>query len=188
MWEAVELGLMIYIARVGDVSLGTLRTMAMVRGAKLVAFGLGFVEAALWIFAVSSIFNQLDDLQSMRGLILVFFYCAGYASGIFVGLTIEERLAIGERVVRIFTRQPEDISALIRAKGIPVTEFVGAGRDGPISLLYCGVKRRKVEGLLKSVKDMDDKAFWVIEDIRKSRRSIGSRVAPAGLKGIFQRK
>lgn len=188
MWASFQLGIMIYIARVGDVSLGTLRTMAMVRGARLVAFVLGFLEVALWIFAASGIFKNLDNLYTAHGLILVSFYCAGYASGIFVGLTIEERLAIGERVVRIFTRKGAEVAACIRAMGIPVTEFDGSGRDGPIALLYCGTKRRRVPKLLESVKAVDSEAFWVIEDIRKSRRAVGSRVPAVGFRGIFQRK
>ena len=63
----IILPLMIFVARIMDVSIGTLRIIFVSRGNKLVAPILGFFEVLIWIFAISYIIQHLDNFFAYLG-------------------------------------------------------------------------------------------------------------------------
>ena len=91
------LPLLIFLARIGDVSIATIRIIFVMSGKKVIAPILGFFESLIWLLANGQIFNNIDNVWSYIA------YASGYATGTFVGMYIEEKLAIGRVVVRIIT-------------------------------------------------------------------------------------
>src|SRR5512139_2380830 len=120
--------LMIFGLRVIDMTLDTLRVLVMMRGRKKIAWVLGFFQASIFVIAITSVLSNLDNPVNILG------YAAGFATGIVVGMTIEERLAIGHIQLSIIS--PARGSALaerLRAEGYAITEISGRGKDGVVT-------------------------------------------------------
>lgn len=173
---------LIILARIADVSLGTLRTISVVNGRALVSWILGFFEVLIWIFAVSQIFRHLDNP------IYAVAYAFGFATGNYVGVRVEGLLAFGEQVVRVFTRQGLALASTLRDAGYRVTEFDGRGRDGAVALLFIEVKRREAQRVLRRVHDSDPGSFCLVDDVRFVKTARGERFEPTGWRSIFKVK
>lgn len=152
--------LLIFFARVGDVSLGTLRVVMVTQGRRGRAAMLGFFEVLIWVFAVSKVLSNLGNP------VFAVAYALGFASGTYVGLTVERWAAMGHQVVRVFSRQGHQIAEHLRAAGYRVTVFEGHGRDGPVHSLYTETARRQVPRLLTEARQIDPVCFYVIDDVR----------------------
>jgi len=151
---------LIFLARICDVGLGTLRHSMIIRGFKSYAFAVAFFEALIWVYAVSRVIQNLEDPVTSIAFSL------GFASGTYVGMTLEEVLKIGEQVIRIFTRKGEKIAAALRGKDYRVTVFDGTGRDGVVHLLFVQSRRRRVKKAMKIAREADPDCFMVLDDIR----------------------
>lgn len=150
---------LVVIARIADVSLGTIRTVFVVRGHRLGAFVLGFSEVLIWVVVVSRVITNLNQPAYAVSFAL------GFALGNYVGMTIERWLAYGQQAVQIFTRRPE-IAEALRGAGFAVTEFQGLGRDGIVHLLFVQTPRREVERVATVARSHDPACFYTVEDIR----------------------
>lgn len=151
---------LVFVARVTDVALGTFRFSLVVGGRRGIAWAVAFVEALIWLMAASRVFKNLDDP------IFALAFALGFATGTFVGMTIERHLALGEQVLRVFTKDGARVAAMLRERGLRVTRFPGEGRDGPVDLLYIQVLRRKSGDVLKQARELDPECFYVLEDVR----------------------
>lgn len=156
----IVVALIVFAARVIDVSLGTFRHAMVIRGKKGHAFILSFVESLIWIFAVSRVLTNLTDPLTALAFAL------GFATGTFTGITIEDFFKIGEQVVRVFTACGEHVSLSLREKGYRVTVFEGTGRDGAVQLLFVQVRRREVAAVSSHARMIDPRCFVVVDDIR----------------------
>lgn len=159
--------LLIIVARVVDVSLGTLRTVAVVYGRRWVAFGLGFVEVSIWLVVIDRVIGTLDDPVYLVA------YALGFGLGNWIGITLESQIGFGKQVLRVFTRRGSDMAGALRDAGFVVTCFEGAGRAGPISLLFLEAEQRDVRRAMRQVREVDPECFYIIDDVRLSsgRRS-----------------
>jgi uncharacterized protein YebE (UPF0316 family) len=178
-------GIMIFFARICDVSIGTVRTIVTVQGRTTIAFILGVFEIVIWITVASTVINQIKELP-----ILVIFYAFGYATGNVVGILVEKRLAFGLIILKVITRDDgRTMAHSLREKGQPVTVFVGEGMKGPVLELYVACRRRDLKWILPEVKAMDPKAFYVIEQARDVSKIIRPTYAPiGGWRAIQKRK
>jgi len=158
-WWALPL--LVFFARIMDVSLGTLRVLFVSRGLKLLAPAVGFFEVLIWITAIAQIIRDLDNF------LCYFAYAGGYALGTFVGLQIEERLAMGMVAVRIITQREADelVGELLRQE-FGVTCVDAQGRYGRVKIIFTIVRRRDLRHVLKTVGQHQPKAFYTVEDIR----------------------
>ncbi len=155
-------GLIVFLARVFDVSIGTVRTIVTVQGRTVIAFFLAIVEITIWILVASAVINQVKDKP-----LLVAFYAFGYATGNVVGILVERRLAFGMIILRVISRTAgKPIAEVLRTKGQPVTIFMGEGMRGPVAELYVACRRRDLKWILKDVKLHDPNAFYVVESAR----------------------
>lgn len=152
---------LIFLARVCDVTLGTLRIVFISRGQKYIAPAFAFFEMMIWLFAVRQIMQNLDN---------VFYFVAyafGFSTGVFVGLNVEEKLAMGLRLVRTITRK--DASALVaalREHHFGVTNIAAEGNSGPVNILYSVIKRSHAEAYIALVKEFNPNAFYTVADVR----------------------
>lgn len=153
--------LFIFFARIMDVSIGTMRLILMNRGYKNIAPLLGFFEIFIWVLAISKIMANLDNWVNY------IFYAGGFATGNYVGMYIEEKLAIGKVGVRIVTRKGADnLIESIAASGFGITYTQAQGSTGEVNIIFCTCKRKRLKTLLNLVHDHNPKAFYTIEDVR----------------------
>ncbi len=158
--ELLLLALLIFVARVFDVSLGTFRHAMIIRSKRGLAFSIAFFEALIWVFAVSKVITDVPEPLTALAFAL------GFASGTFVGITIESFLKIGEQVVKVFSVKGKEVAVKLRGEGFRVTEFSGQGRDGEVVLLFVQVRRREAKKVLKISRGIDKQCFLVVEDIK----------------------
>lgn len=169
--EVIAFSALIFVARVVDVAMGTMRTAFIVRGNRRAAFAVGFLEMLVWIFVVAKVINNLDHPSYIVAFAL------GFAAGTTLGITIEEWFALGSQVVRVFTGQRGELAAALRAEGRYVTEFEGQGHSGPVSLLFIQVRRREAEAVARRARELDPTCFYVIDDVRRSSSVVGAASA-----------
>lgn len=174
--------LLIILARICDVSLGTLRTVCVVNGHKGRAWVLGFFEVLVWVLVVSKVIANLTHPAYAVA------YAIGAATGSWVGITVEQRIAFGEQVVRVFSRKGREIAAMLRESGWQVTEFDGRGRDGHVELLFIEVPRRGAMEVVKVARDIDDKCYFVVDDVRLASAAPVRYHTPTGWQATAQKK
>ena len=168
-WALLFTCLFIASARVTDITLDTIRTVAIVQGRRAFAALLGFVEALVFIVAVAKVLANFDHF------VYAIAYAAGFAAGTYLGITLESRLALGEQLVAIFTRKMDEVAPELRAQGYRITEFQGRGRDGEVSALFIEVPRRRSMKLVADARRVDDECFYLVQDIRLARRNPAPR-------------
>lgn len=178
------LPLLVFIARVIDVALGTLRIIFISRGKKYLAPLLGFVEVFIWIAVVAQIVRGVNDLITYLA------YAAGFAAGNFVGIYIEDRLAIGAQVIRIIIPQGADqLISHLHDAGYGVTQVEGQGANGPVKLIYTVVKRKDISAVLAIIHQTHPHAFLSIEDLRSTQEGIfPTQVTATRESALFGRK
>ena len=173
MYSWVILPLMIFLARVCDVSLGTIRIISLSRDEKLFAPLLGFVEVLIWLLAVSNIMTHLGNVIAYVA------YAGGFAMGNYVGLFIEKKLAIGTIFIRIITKKDAtDLINDLRSKGYGVTSVEARGNEGKVHIIYTAVKRSDHDDVIKMVSSFNPKAFYSIEDLKFVRQAIFPNKVP----------
>lgn len=156
---------MIFLLRVLDMTLDTLRVLVVMRGRKPIAWVLGFFQALIFVVAISSVLKDLGNPLNVIG------YAAGFATGNVVGMWIEERLAIGHTHMSIVSsRLGTAIAERMREEGFAVTEIPARGKDGMVTLLNLSVLRRYVAKVHQIVNQIDPTAFITAEDVRPVRR------------------
>jgi uncharacterized protein YebE (UPF0316 family) len=167
---AAFLPVMIFFARVIDVSLGTLRIIFISRGQKYLAPLLGFVEVFIWIVAVSQIMRGAHTLAAYLG------YAAGFAVGNYVGMWIEARLAIGKLIIRSIL--PGDTTKLVktlRDAGFGVTCSAAEGSTGPVSIIFTAINRKDLPLVVGIIHQFSPKAFLTVEELRVAEAGIFPR-------------
>jgi len=169
------LPLLIFLARICDVTIGTMRIIMISKGKKLLAPVLGFFEILIWIIAIGKI------MQNLNNPVCYVAYAGGFAIGNYVGMKVEEKLAIGLIVLRIITQ--EDASGLIKAlrdMGFGITEIDAIGKDKKVHVIFSIMKRHDIPVIVEKINNFNPKAFYTIEDIR----AINQGVFPAHNVGI----
>lgn len=160
------LPLLIFLARICDVSINTIRIIYMLGGRRLTATLLGFFEAFIWLLVIREIFKHLDNWLCYVA------YPAGFACGIFVGMIIEEKIAYGKVIVRIITRK--DVNQLIQylnTQHFRFTKVNAEGPDGNETLVFTVLERERLDDLLNKLKELIPTAFYTIEKVKAAAES-----------------
>ncbi|MGB8980998.1 MAG: DUF2179 domain-containing protein [Anaerolineales bacterium] len=163
----VILPLIIFTARLTDVTLGTIRIIFVARGRKYLAPLLGFVEVFIWITIVAQIVGGAQSIVAYLA------YAAGFAVGNYVGMIVEERLAIGTLVIRVIL--PKDGISMVerlRAEGYGATYVDGHGASGPVILIYTVVMRKELARVVSLNQEVHPKAFFTVEELRSAQQGI----------------
>ncbi|MBN1666939.1 MAG: DUF2179 domain-containing protein, partial [Anaerolineales bacterium] len=159
--EALLGALLIFGLRVTDMTLDTLRVLFVMRGRKGLAWVLGFFQSAVFVIAITSVLQNLNNPLNIIG------YAAGFATGNVFGMLIEERLAVGYMDLRIISsRRGSAIVERLRQEGYAVTEIPARGKDGMVTMLSCSIRRRNVPRVDRLVRQVDENAFITAEEVR----------------------
>ncbi len=162
VYNWVVLPLLIAIARIMDVTVGTVRLIFVSRGYKYLAPLLGFVEVTIWLLAIGQIMQQLDNFMSYIG------YGAGFAMGNYIGIILVERMSIGTVLVRIIPKfDTQKLVNHLREGNFGVTSVDAEGKSGPINMLFTIVKRKDLDRVLKIINKFNPNAFYSIEEVQK---------------------
>lgn len=180
--------LMIFLLRVADVTLGTLRTVAIVKGRITPAVVLGFFELIIWVAVISQVISRLHESWW-----LALAYAAGFAAGNGVGLSLERRLSRGTVSVRLLSQVfGEEIAKALRHDGHSVTTFEGRGEEGPVTLVYALTPRRSARRVIDFARGIDTDVLYVIEPAQETNGGIGLRLRPipysTGWRAVFKKK
>ena len=163
----IALPIFIFLARILDVTLGTMRIISLSRGWKRLAPLLGFVEVFIWVVAISQLVRNLTHFSSYLA------YAAGFAAGNYVGMWIEEKLALGILSVRIFAIfEGDELSKRLAGSGFGVTVLDGHGADGPVKVLFTTIHRRELEQVEKIIREVNPKMFYSVEEVRASSEGV----------------
>lgn len=159
--HAVWLPAFIFCARICDMSLDTFRMICVVRGMRLMACVAGFFQVMIWLTAVASVLSHMDRF------INVVAYAGGFATGTWIGMFLEGKLALGVQIVRMISREiNRNLPERLRDAGYRVTELQGHGRDAPVIICFVAALRRDVPELLRRAERIDPGVFVTVEDTR----------------------
>lgn len=167
--------LLIFVLRIGDVGIASVRIVTLMRGKIWLAALLGFFESLFWVSAAAIVFTNLDHP------IRIVSFAAGFATGTVIGGFVERWLAMGTALLRIIApyESPPAAEAL-RAAGYAVTVLNAEGRDGDVRLSFMVLPRRKVKEALAIVHHVNPEAFVTVEDIRIAELERAKRSAVFG--------
>jgi uncharacterized protein YebE (UPF0316 family) len=163
----VIMPLLIFLARIGDQSIGTMRIIFVSKGKRNIAPILGFFEVLIWITAISKIMQNLDNYVNYVA------YAAGFATGNLVGMLIEEKLAMGIQMIRVFAneRGPE-LVGMLNNNGYGATMVEAHGAREKVHLVYTIVHRNELIKVLDVINMFNPKVFYTIEDVRTVNEGI----------------
>ncbi|MCC6146941.1 MAG: DUF2179 domain-containing protein [Anaerolineaceae bacterium] len=157
--------LIIFSLRIADMALDTIRVLFVVRGRKGLVWMLGVFQALVFVLAITRVLSNLDNPVNIIG------YALGFATGNYIGMLIEERLAIGHtHLTVISSSRGAAVSDALRADGFAVTEIPARGKNGMVSVLHCNVVRKDVARVEALILETDPEAFVTAEDVRPMRR------------------
>lgn len=153
--------LFIFAARCTDVSMATIRTIMVVRGQKLVAAAIGFVEIIIYVFAINKVLSGMDNLGNLMS------YALGFATGNYIGIMIEEKMALGMIIAQVVTKKDaKEFADFLRTHDFGVTTSDGEGREGKLCILKIVLERKKLLKLQNCVYEYDKDAFTTVSDVR----------------------
>jgi len=161
MYLYLILPILIFLARIVDVSIGTLRIILMNRSYKLISGIIGFFEAIIWLLAITRIMNNLTNIYAYIG------YALGFGVGTYIGVVLEEKISLGKVNLRIITHL--DLKPLLDKLKRSENTYTSAGADGPdgkVNLIHTIIDRKALRAVLAEVMQYDPNAFYIVEDIR----------------------
>lgn len=157
--------LVIFVLRVANIALDTLRIRMLNRGNKTLAFVFGVVQTYIFVYTLGSVFQDINNWINTGA------YAFGFGVGSIVGMAIDERMAVGYIHLRVISpNRGALIAERLREKGFAVTEISGRGRDGTVALLDLSVQRKNAKKVRLLVEEIDDTAFITSEDLTPVRR------------------
>jgi uncharacterized protein YebE (UPF0316 family) len=150
-----------------DVTLATLRNIFLSKSVRYIVPFLGFIEVLIWLMAISQIMRNLNNP------VCFITYALGYSTGIFFGIKIEERLALGLQVMRIITQQDAgELRKSLVEHSFGITTIDAEGAKGPVKILLTVIKRKDVDLVRALVHQHQPNAFYSVEDIRTVSKGV----------------
>lgn len=167
LFTLVIIPLLIFMARICDVTLDTARIIYVSRGMKLLAALIGFFEVLIWLVSITQI------MQNLTNIIYYVAYAGGFAMGNYIGIYVEERMAIGTVVIRIITQKDAaDLVSCLKNEGYGVTYIDAKGSMGPVKVVFSIIKRKDIQHVLKIIQKFNPLSFYTIEDVRSFREGV----------------
>jgi len=186
LFKWVILPILIFLARLTDVSLGTMRIIFVSRGVKYLAPVIGFVEVNIWLLAIGQIMENLSN-NNPNSIVCTLAYAGGFATGSFVGILIEEKVSIGLVLLRLISRHDtKELIEYLKSENYGVTIHDAEGVKGPVKIIFAVIRRKDLHNVLDRINQIHPHAFYSVEDVR----SVGEAVMPMHRRHLFswQRK
>jgi uncharacterized protein YebE (UPF0316 family) len=167
--EALPLStLFIFVAEMCVVTIATMRTIFVARGMKVLAPVLGFFEVSIWLFAIGAVMRNLSDLSCSAA------FACGFTLGNFLGILLEEKLAMGSVGVRMIThKNANDLIEDLRSADYGVTRIDALGATGPVQIIYTVIKRKELERVLGIARRFDPRVFYSVDELHAAAAGVG---------------
>ena len=166
----VLMPLLIFLARMCDVTLGTLRNVFISKGLRHIVPVIGFFEVLIWLISMRQIMQHLDNIMCYVS------FAGGFSMGTYVGLKIESRLALGVQVIRIITNQESlKLIEALKQENIGITVIDGQGAKGPVKIIFTIANRKDIEIIRRLINTHNPQAFYSIEDVRAANQGVFRR-------------
>jgi uncharacterized protein YebE (UPF0316 family) len=167
MLGSLPLPLLVFLAEMCVVTIGTIRVIFISRGRKLLAPLLGFFEVGIWLFAIGQIMKNLNDIGCYIG------FAAGFTLGNFLGVFIETKLALGTLMVRIIThRDARELIDMLRAAQYGLTSIDALGATGPVKIIFTVIQRRQRTAIVELIRAFDPRTFYSVEEVQSAASGI----------------
>ena len=158
----------IFFAEMAVVAISTMRIIFIGRGLKTMAAGLGFFEVTIWLFAIGQVMTNLDQPLCFAA------FAGGFVAGNYLGMSLEQRLAIGSVLVRVITgRDSRQLIELLRDAGCGVTRIGAHGLKGPVEIVFTVIRRRRLADVLSLVRRFDAEAFYSVDELQANTGRVG---------------
>jgi len=179
-----EVALIIFLLRLIDVPLGTLRTVSVVLGQIKLAVVLGFFEVTIWVIAISQVVVQIENHP-----LLVLFYAGGFAAGNALGIYLERQFSPGMYTIRIISTQraPEIVDAL-REHCTVLARLPGEAPHGPVNLIYVTTPHRRISRVLATARAVDPDIFFLVERVHGWSENLRPVTNPTGWRAVLKKK
>ncbi len=173
-WTWILLPVLIFFSRILDQSIGTLRLIFVSKGFRHIAPVLGFFEVIIWLLAITQLLKHLYNPMCYIA------YGAGFGMGNYIGILLEEKISIGNVLVRIIPKSDtEGLIRHLREVGFGVTSVDAEGAKGPVKIVFTIMKRKNIPRAIKIINEYNPHAFYTIEEIKAVKE---------GYFGIHQKK
>jgi len=160
MFTWVVIPVIIFIARIVDVTIGTARVIFVSRGYRLLAASAGFFEVLIWLMAIGQI------MQNLTNPLCYIAYASGFALGNYIGITLTEKLSLGIVLIRVIINQSaEKLIESLKRKQFGVTSLEGTGAYGSVNIVFTIVPRHQVRQVVGLIQEFNPRAFYSIEEI-----------------------
>jgi uncharacterized protein YebE (UPF0316 family) len=157
----VILPVMIFCARICDVTMGTIRVIFISKGIRYLAPVIGFFEVIIWLLAIGQVMNNLTNVVSYIA------YGAGFAAGTYIGMYIEEKISLGLTSVRIITKEdPMELMQYLRSHNYGVTSVDGEGATGRVKMVFTIIQRQDLTHVVSIIKEFHPNAFYSVEEVK----------------------
>lgn len=157
----VILPVMIFCARICDVTMGTLRVIFISKGIRYLAPFIGFFEVIIWLLAIGQVMNNLTNVVSYIA------YGAGFATGTYIGMYIEEKISLGLTSVRIITKEdPQELMQYLRSHNYGVTSVDGEGTTGRVKMVFTIIRRQDLAHVVGIIQQFHPNAFYSVEEVK----------------------
>ncbi len=174
----IILPLLIFIARLADVTMATLRHIFISKGLKKIVPILGFFEVLIWLIAMRQVFSHLNNA------ICFIAWAGGFSAGTLLGMLIEERLAIGTQIIRVITNEDiSAVSAVLKKAHQGITIVDGHGAMGPVKLIFMIVKRANKKEVMDILHSYAPNAFYSVEDVKSFEHGVFTEYGQASAIG-----
>ncbi len=172
----ILLPVLIFIARILDQSIGTMRLIFLSKGMRHIAPVLGFFEVIIWLLAIGQIMQHLNNWLCYVA------YGAGFAMGNFIGITLEERLSIGTSIIRvILPGQASELINALKLQDFGLTLLDADGAKGKVKILFSIIRRKEIPVFLNTLHLYHPSAFYTIEDVRATKEGVFKQVGDKSL-------
>jgi len=160
-YEYLVLPVLIFLGRILDVSMGTIRVIFIARGFRKIAPFIGFFEVLIWLLVARQVLVDLPNFVAYIG------YAGGFATGTYVGMKIEEKLSVGKVILRIITgSKADDLVKAMKKENYGLTVAQAKGSEGDVKIIFSVMERKQLKKALDLLNKMHPHAFYTIEDIR----------------------
>jgi uncharacterized protein YebE (UPF0316 family) len=176
----VLLPVFIFLARICDQSIGTMRLIFLSKGMKYLAPVLGFFEVIIWLLAIGQIMQHLDNWLCYIA------YGTGFAMGNFIGITLEERLSIGTSIIRVILPGDSlELFSALKLNNFGLTLLDAEGAKGKVKIIFSIIRRKEIQVFLHILHDYHPNAFYTIEDVKEAKEGVFKRRSQKSLSGGF---